>query len=164
MFYAEHSLQVKGLSRLLLLTSQLEEQKGKRWSVKENLSRKWHSPDTQSFRISTLLPVPRHQLCFCLFVFQSDLVLLSVSVTSQVQGDGSFSPSLSLSGSLTEDLLNCQFSKFKPFQSLCCKNHRCQLLIEVKQCRNEVSCICCITNPTSTLDRGQDRPDIESLL
>lgn len=73
-----------------------------RCSVKDTPSRKWHSPDTQSCRISTLLHLPAHQLCFCLLGFQSDLVLFSVSITSQVQGDGSFSPFLSLTVSLSQ--------------------------------------------------------------
>lgn len=61
-------------------------------------------------------------ISFALFVCSPvDLELLFVSVTSQVQGDGSFSPSLSLTESFTGDLLKCQFSKLNPFQSLCFK-------------------------------------------
>lgn len=129
-------------------------QEGKRCGVKETPLRKWHSPDTQSCRISTLLPVPARQLCFCLFGFQSDLVLFSVSITSQAQGDGSFSPSLSLTVSLAGDLLKCQFSKFKPFQSLYFKATDASNSLKLNRVET--------TTPTPALDRGQDRPDIES--
>lgn len=53
----------------LLLTSQLEKQKGRRCSMKKNLPGKQYPADTQSSWIPTFLPVPRRVLCFWFICF-----------------------------------------------------------------------------------------------
>lgn len=97
-FEAEHSLQMKGLSRLPPVNlSAGKTKKVRRCSMKGNLLRKALPRHPVLLDFHTSSHPQKLELCFGLFVFQSDLVLPSLSVISQVRGGGGASPPLSQS-------------------------------------------------------------------